>query len=163
MTHPDDLSHHLPGNRHPNLLDSIHHGCYPKNLKKRIVIAQREQTHRQCQWMTQLAFHARDLCGADWVISNDADEFWIPEGGDLKHGLNRAGSLITCHRFNMLLTEDCRRPDCRYFTSEYHVSHPIDYGKTAQQSEQYRCTARDEVITKALNISSSGGARLSSG
>ena len=70
------------------------------------------------------------------MISNDADEFWIPKGGDLKHGLNRAGSLITCPRLNMLLTEDCKRPDYRYSTSEYRVNHPIDYGKTAQQSEQ---------------------------
>jgi len=38
MTHPDDFCHHLPTNRHVNAFDSIHDRCYPKNLKKRVLI-----------------------------------------------------------------------------------------------------------------------------
>lgn len=38
MTHPDDWCHHLPGNRHVKVPDSIRDRCYPKNLKKRFLI-----------------------------------------------------------------------------------------------------------------------------
>ncbi|MBP7901075.1 MAG: glycosyltransferase family 2 protein, partial [Gammaproteobacteria bacterium] len=39
------------------------------------IIDQPEQTYQQAKWMLQLAHYARDKLGAQWVISNDADEF----------------------------------------------------------------------------------------
>lgn len=40
--------------------------------------------HRQAQWVTEMARKAYDHYGADWVINNDADEFWIPNKGNIK-------------------------------------------------------------------------------
>ena len=97
------------------------------------IIDQPAQSYRQRQWMTELAFVARDKMGADWVISNDADEFWIPKEGDLKKDLDRKGSVITCHRYNMLLTEDCHKPGYRFHDSTLRVNHPIYYEKQAQR------------------------------
>jgi hypothetical protein len=46
----------------------------------------REQgdVHDQAARVTRLARLAHDELGADWVINNDADEFWWPALGDLK-------------------------------------------------------------------------------
>lgn len=69
------------------------------------VIDQPLQTYQQAKWMKQLAFYARDKMNARWVISNDADEFWIPEKGNLKSYLLAKDSVVTIKRSNMLLSE----------------------------------------------------------
>lgn len=99
------------------------------------IIDQKEQTYRQRQWMTQLAVTARDQHGADWVISNDADEFWLPKHGNLKSGLDRKGSCISISRHNMLLTEECLLPGYRYFDSALRVDNPVYYSKQAQRTQ----------------------------
>jgi len=50
-------------------------------------IHQPEDTFSQARWVTGMARRAYDD-GADWVINNDADEFWYPTGGDLKDVLS---------------------------------------------------------------------------
>jgi hypothetical protein len=42
------------------------------------------EVHDQAPRVTRLARLAHDELGADWVINNDADEFWWPAVGDLK-------------------------------------------------------------------------------
>jgi Glycosyl transferase family 2 len=48
---------------------------------------QPEDTFSQNLWVTQMARLAFDM-GADWVINNDADEFWYADGLDLKSALS---------------------------------------------------------------------------
>lgn len=42
------------------------------------------EEHHQAQWVTSMARRAFEKHGADWVINNDADEFWVPQNGNLK-------------------------------------------------------------------------------
>lgn len=96
------------------------------------IIDNPEQNYQQREWMTKLAFHARDKLGADWVVSNDADEFWIPKSGNLKTGLDRKGSIITVRRHNMVLDEHSVSSGLPYWASTYRVVNPIYYSKQVQ-------------------------------
>ncbi len=49
---------------------------------------QADDNYAQHRWVTTMARLACAEFAADWVINNDADEFWCPEHGDLKQVLN---------------------------------------------------------------------------
>lgn len=90
------------------------------------VIDQKDPIYKQSEWMTQLAETARDEMGADWVISNDADEFWLPSGEkNLKEHLAFKGSIVTCHRYNMLLDYRALEPDYKFYDGLLRVENPI--------------------------------------
>jgi hypothetical protein len=100
-----------------------------------LIIDEPAQSYRQRQWMTQLAHTARQRLGADWVMSNDADEFWIPQEGSLKSGLDRRGAIINVKRYNMALSEANLEPDTPYYETTLKVKHPIVYDKKAQREQ----------------------------
>lgn len=63
----------------------------------------------QSKWMTRMADLARTRHGANWVLNNDADEFWIPESGNLKDALqNTCAQILQARRINMLYPYDTR-------------------------------------------------------
>jgi hypothetical protein len=68
---------------------------------------------RQAQWVTRMARMAYDL-GADWVLNDDADEFFWPErGDDLKAALRRVPhrfGALEVPRMNFVARPDDGRP-----------------------------------------------------
>ncbi|MPQ76925.1 glycosyltransferase family 2 protein [Hydrogenovibrio sp. JE_KL2] len=90
--------------------------------------------YQQAKWMKQLAIRARAKMGADWVISNDADEFWIPQDGgkSLKDYLNHRDSVVTVKRSNMLLTESALESGYHFSQASFRVGYPICYDKQAE-------------------------------
>jgi len=55
-------------------------------------IHQTDDNYAQDRWVTNMARLACTEFAADWVINNDADEFWCPEHGDLKQVLDAVPS-----------------------------------------------------------------------
>lgn len=93
-----------------------------------VKVIDREGVYDQSAWMTELAHFARDEMGADWVISNDADEFWLPQSDrSLKEILARKGSTLTCHRYNMLMDESALSDDYTFYDCGLRVENPIYY------------------------------------
>jgi hypothetical protein len=54
---------------------------------KLLYLRQDEDDYSQFRWVTQMARRAATEFGADWVINNDADEFWWTDHGTLKDTL----------------------------------------------------------------------------
>lgn len=99
------------------------------------VVDQPSQTYQQAKWMKQLAVYARDKLGARWVISNDADEFWLPEKADLKSYLKANDSVVTVERSNMLLTEEALRDSYHFSQASHRVLYPVCYDRDVQKKD----------------------------
>lgn len=68
-------------------------------------IHESEDDYSQHRWVTRMARMAATRFGADWVINNDADEFWWPEQGDLKSTLasiDPAADAVSANRQNFI-------------------------------------------------------------
>ena len=113
-----------------------------EKLKKEmeIVIIDEKGAYNQAKWMTKLAKVAKYQLKADWVINNDADEFWIPKNGkSLKEVLNFKGSILACNRYNMLLYKGVEEGE--FLNSIYRVDSPVVYGrKNEMESEKLSMT-----------------------
>lgn len=127
------------------------------------VIDQPSQTYQQAKWMLQLAHVARKQKGAHWVISNDADEFWIPQdGGALKSKLRVHDSVVTVPRSNMLLTEDALKNAYTFQQACYCVNYPICYDTQAQKKDE-RVSMLLVPISPKVIVNPSGLIKISGG
>ena len=69
---------------------------------------QQDDTYNQTVWVTEMARAAAAGHGADWVINNDADEFWMFPDFDVRHYLNSFAddvSGVVLRRHNAVLIE----------------------------------------------------------
>jgi len=89
-----------------------------------ITIIDEKGYYQQKKFMTKLAFIAKKLYKPDWIINNDADEFWIPNNNkSLKECLKFKGSIIFIKRSNMIIDEKSNS----WKDFKYHVSNQINY------------------------------------
>jgi hypothetical protein len=64
-----------------------------------------DDNYNQSAWVTRMARIAATEYGADWVINNDADEFWWPRDGNLRStfaGLGKAGTHLVAQRHDFV-------------------------------------------------------------
>lgn len=69
------------------------------------LIHQPELTHQQGKWVSRMARKAAVKFDADWVINNDADEFWLAEQGtvrDVLAAMPRDTDCLQVPRVDML-------------------------------------------------------------
>lgn len=91
------------------------------------VIDEPGRNYAQSHWVTQAVKRARDEFEADWVFSNDADEFWVAPRGDLKAELSRTRAhMLTCPRRNMVFAYDAP-PSGAHWSERlcYRVQSPV--------------------------------------
>lgn len=71
------------------------------------LIHERSETYEQGTWVTRMARLAALEFAADWLIHNDADEFWWPVKGSLKStlaGLDSNTNVAVARRSNYVFT-----------------------------------------------------------
>lgn len=69
--------------------------------------------YNQHAWVTRMARMACTDHGADWVINNDADEFWWPLTGNLKETFERVPppiGIVRADRHNFVVVEESAAP-----------------------------------------------------
>jgi hypothetical protein len=85
--------------------------------------------YRQAEWVTRMALLGRDRFGAEWIINNDADEFWCPADGSLRAVVDgRTEDALVCHRRNMIAcTGNLGRAGTWADTLVYRVRRPLPW------------------------------------
>lgn len=59
------------------------------------IIDEKNDDYSQSIWVTKMARLAATEHNADWVINNDADEFWFPKNGSIKETLSKLNNNIS--------------------------------------------------------------------
>jgi hypothetical protein len=81
--------------------------------------------YSQSRWVTRMVVYAREELGSDWVLNNDADEFWSPSSGNLKTELGaRWPPVRLCRRHNMVFPWD-QEPGSWRHTLVNRVARPV--------------------------------------
>lgn len=115
-----------------------------------IMIIDEKGDYKQARWMRRLARTAKRNMGADWVINNDADEFWLPQNDkNLKENLSFKGSVLTVQRYNMVPDEKSIRPG-HFFESDYYVKNPIFYKKTKELTNEKQSIILGKIGPKTI-------------
>jgi len=134
------------------------------------IIDEPSHTIDQDLWVTRMAKRIVDSESADWIIHNDADEFWVPENGQ-SLPIAIAGSLqrselsndeigvLCCKRINMLPNKSDTLTEHYAFYNNVHVAIknvPLRDGEEQWNNDNTNTVARlvmDKVMTRAEGTS----------
>lgn len=90
------------------------------------IVDQQATDFRKGLWSTELACRMRETGNADYIISNDADEFWLSKQGNIKEALAKREPVLAVRRTNMLpLADDLNRPDFKFYDAILNVVRPL--------------------------------------
>jgi glycosyltransferase involved in cell wall biosynthesis len=82
----------------------------------------------QKKFMTRLAFIAKKIYKPDWIINNDADEFWIPNKTvSIKECIKFKGGILQVQRSNILPLMESKYKTNIWNDSIYEVRNQINY------------------------------------
>ena len=124
------------------------------------IIDEPSHTIDQDLWVTRMAQQLKLNGNCDWVIHNDADEFWVPTNGSLPEAIHTALAahnnvgVLACKRLNML-------SDKQHVASPEYAFHdncfatvktvPLLNGEQPWSGDSSNCVARmvmDKVLTR---------------
>lgn len=91
------------------------------------LIHETDDDYSQSRWVTRMARLAATDHGADWVINNDADEFWWADGHDLPGLLATVPpevGAVQVERANFVARPDSAEPFWRRMTIRQQPSRP---------------------------------------
>lgn len=96
------------------------------------LILEESDNYAQHKWVTRMARQAAEL-GADWVINNDADEFWWPDAAtfqDVLAGVQKTSFAVSVERTNFLprtneAGHSLQRMTIREVASKNSLGHPL--------------------------------------
>lgn len=92
------------------------------------VVNEPGQDYSQSAWVTSAALMARDKLDADWILNNDADEFWFAPSGDLKQVIASATSRkLICQRHNMLFACDDGGEKHWADKAQFRITEPLPF------------------------------------
>jgi FkbM family methyltransferase len=93
------------------------------------VIDEPEHNKQQGKWVTRMAHVARENFGADWLIPNDADEFWVAASGNLKNELRESDcNVIRVQRRQMVpYLEQVSDARYRFWHNCIQVTDPLPF------------------------------------
>jgi len=116
-------------------------------------------------WVTRMAKLICNMNQFDWIIHNDADEFWVPSAGQqipeaIQHSLSQASikhdeiGILNCKRFNMLTCkEQIIESDYQFYLNKHVVLKdvPLADGQEKWNNNSNNTVARfvmDKVMTR---------------
>jgi len=88
-------------------------------------IWEEKENFNKYQWVTHMARMAYVIYDADWIINNDADEFWWPQHGDLKETfleIPTQYNVLRAQRHNFVPIDECSYPFVRHMVYREKIS-----------------------------------------
>lgn len=134
-------------------------------------LRQEEDNYNQWRWVTEMARRAASKHNADWVINNDADEFWFPKVGNLKTlcsslplevgvlAVQRHNAVVTCDEEKV--SADATSHPCQSVVFEYQSLNQL--GKPLPGKVLHRASEEVTVAQGNHNVTDISGDRAKAG